>query len=77
MSRRDNCWDNSPMESFFSTLKLECLYRQSFKTRTQIKTAIFDYIECFYNRHRRHSANDYLSPYDFEARASQKRAVSE
>ena len=77
MSRRGNCWDNAAMESFFSTLKLECLYRRRFKTRAEIRTTIFDYIECFYNRHRRHSANGYLSPCDFEARASQAKAVSE
>lgn len=77
MSRRGNCWDNAVMESFFSTLKLECLYRSKFKTRAELRMVIFDYIECFYNRHRRHSANGYLSPCDFEAQIVEKRAVSE
>lgn len=77
MSRRGNCWDNAVMESFFSTLKLECVYRRRFKTRAELQTAIFDYIECFYNRHRRHSANGYLSPYNFEAQGLNEGAMSE
>jgi len=66
MSRRGNCYDNATMESFWSTLKLELIYRRSFDTRTQARMQIFDYIETFYNRHRAHSALDYHSPVDFE-----------
>ena len=66
MSRRGNCYDNATMESFWSTLKLELVYRQSFDTRAAARTQIFDYIETFYNRHRTHSALDYHSPVDFE-----------
>jgi transposase InsO family protein len=66
MSRKGNCWDNSPMESFFRSLKVECIYRQTFKERQQAKLAIFDYIEVFYNRQRKHSALHYLSPMNYE-----------
>ncbi len=66
MSRKGNCWDNSPMESFFRSLKVECIYRQTFKEREQAKLAIFDYIEVFYNRQRKHSALHYLSPMNYE-----------
>jgi putative transposase len=66
MSRRGNCYDNAAMESFWSTLKLELVYRQRFDTRAEAQTQIFDYIESFYNRHRTHSALDYHSPVDFE-----------
>jgi putative transposase len=66
MSRKANCYDNATMESFWSTLKLELIYRRDFTTHSQARTEIFDYIESFYNRHRAHSALDYLSPLDFE-----------
>jgi transposase InsO family protein len=66
MSRKANCYDNATMESFWSTLKLELIYRRDFATRNQARTEIFDYIEFFYNRHRAHSALDYHSPVDFE-----------
>jgi len=66
MSRRANCWDNAPMESFFATLKAELVYREQYKTREEAKTEIFEYIEVFYNRKRRHSTLDYKSPVDFE-----------
>jgi transposase InsO family protein len=66
MSRKANCYDNATMESFWSTLKLELVYRRDFHTRSQARNQIFDYIECFYNRHRSHSALNYLSPVDFE-----------
>jgi transposase InsO family protein len=66
MSRRANCYDNATMESFWSTLKLELVYRRTFATRTQARSEIFDYIEIFYNRQRAHSALDYHSPLDFE-----------
>jgi putative transposase len=66
MSRRANCYDNATMESFWSTLKLELVYRGGFETRAQARLQIFDYIETFYNRQRAHSALDYFSPVDFE-----------
>lgn len=66
MSRRGNCYDNAAMESFWSTLKLELVYRRDFQTRAQARQEIFDYIEAFYNRQRMHSALGYLSPVDFE-----------
>jgi len=65
MSRTGNCYDNAVMESFFSTLKSECLIGQ-FQTRAQARTAIFEFIEVWYNRHRLHSSLGYLSPEDFE-----------
>jgi transposase InsO family protein len=68
MSRRGNCWDNAPVESFFATLKQELVYRQRFETRAQAQAALFDYIEVFYNRQRRHSALGYLCPVAFEDR---------
>ncbi|RMG92164.1 MAG: IS3 family transposase [Chloroflexi bacterium] len=61
-----SCFDNAAMESFFGSLKSEWLYFQRFKTRQQAVTSIFYYIESFYNRKRRHSANGYLSPLAFE-----------
>jgi putative transposase len=66
MSRKGNCYDNAAMESFWSTLKLELVYRHWFGSRAQARTEIFDYIETFYNRQRSHSALDYHSPVDFE-----------
>jgi putative transposase len=66
MSRKGNCYDNASIESFWSTLKLELVYRRSFDSRAQAQSEIFDYIEAFYNRQRSHSALDYHSPVDFE-----------
>jgi len=66
MSRAGNCYDNAAMESFWSTLKQELIYRQTFLTRAQASAAIFDYIETFYNPVRLHSALNYKSPVDFE-----------
>lgn len=62
MSRKGNCWDNAPMESFWGKLKNEWLSDQKFKTREEAKVAIFEYIEIFYNRDRLHSSNGYISP---------------
>lgn len=67
MSRRANCYDNATMESFWSTLKLELVYRRCFATRAQARAEIFDYVETFYNRQRTHSALDYHSPADYES----------
>jgi transposase InsO family protein len=66
MSRNGNCYDNAPMESFFSTLKQELVQHRRYQTRAEARLDIFDYIEVFYNRIRRHSALQYLSPADFE-----------
>jgi transposase InsO family protein len=65
MSRTGNCYDNAMKESFFATLKAECASRP-FATRAEARTAIFEYIEVFYNRQRLHSALGYLSPEQFE-----------
>jgi putative transposase len=62
MSRKGNCYDNATMESFWSTLKHELVYRLKFMTRNEATTAIFDYIEGFYNRTRLHSALGFKSP---------------
>lgn len=69
MSRKGNCWDNAPMESFFSRLKVELIYAKNYRTLSEARTGIFTYIEIFYNRKRRHSANDHMSPVTFEERA--------
>lgn len=68
MSRKGNVYDNSPMESFFATLKSELVQRRRYRTRAEARADIFDYIETFYNRRRRHSALGYLSPLEFERR---------
>jgi putative transposase len=67
MSRKGNCYDNAFIESFWSSLKYELIYHHRFATRAQARTAIFDYIETFYNRTRLHSSLDYLSPINFES----------
>lgn len=66
MSRRGNCYDNAHCESFFHSLKTELIYRKNFKTRKEAMQAIFEWIETWYNRQRRHSALDYMSPEDYE-----------
>jgi putative transposase len=66
MSRKACCYDNAAMESFWSTLKQELIYRRCFKTRAAARQAIFDFIEAFYNRQRLHSSLNYLCPVDFE-----------
>ncbi len=71
MSRKGNCWDNAVVESFFSTLKTELVHRVDFLTRAAAKSALFEFIEVFYNRKRRHSSLGYVSPAEFEQAASQ------
>jgi transposase InsO family protein len=72
MSRRGNCWDNAVAESFFSSLKLELVYDNHWATRSQARTAMFEYVEVFYNHQRRHSSLGYLSPVAFERCHEQK-----
>jgi len=71
MSRKGNCYDNAFIESFWSTLKYELVYHQRFATYAAARTAIFDYIETFYNRTRLHSSLAYLSPISFESNLNQ------
>ena len=66
MSRQGNCWDNAVAESFFHTLQTELIYLEDFDTREHAQTAVFEYIEVFYNRQRCHSANGYLAPLAYE-----------
>ena len=66
MSRRGNCWDNAVMESFFSSLKKERIRKLIYKTRNMARADVFDYIEVFYNRSRRHSHLGGISPEAFE-----------
>ena len=66
MSRKGNCWDNAVAESFFHTLKTELVHQQEFKNQEEANDAIFEYIEVFYNQSRIHSANNYLSPVEYE-----------
>ena len=67
MSGRGDCWDNAPMESFWATLKTECVHLEHYATHEQARASIFEYIEVFYNRQRLHSTLGYLSPEAFEA----------
>lgn len=66
MSRKGDCWDNAVAESFFHTLKVELIHQSKFKTIDEAKNNTFEYIEVYYNRARMHSANDYLSPVEYE-----------
>lgn len=70
MSRKGDCWDNAVAESFFHTLKVELVHDRNYKTRLSARKDIFEYIEVFYNRQRRHSYLDYLSPVEFELQAN-------
>lgn len=66
LSRRHQCWDNAVAESVFATLKTELIYRQAWPTRVAVRRAVFEFIEVFYNRRRRHSSLGYCSPVDYE-----------
>ena len=70
MSRKADCYDNAPMESFFHTLKTELVHHQRYATREEARLNIFAYIEGFYNRTRRHSAIGYISPIEMELKAA-------
>jgi transposase InsO family protein len=67
MSRKGNCYDNAPVESFFGSCKTELIFHQQYATRAEARLDIFEYIEVFYNRFRRHSALGYKSPVNYEA----------
>ena len=76
MSRKGNCWDNAPMESFWGKLKQEWLNGQRFRTREDAKSAVFEYIWIFYNRKRIHEANGYLTPEEYyEKRQTDRKAA--
>jgi transposase InsO family protein len=66
MSRKADCWDNAPMESFFASLKKELIHGADFATRAEARAAVFEYIEVFYNGQRRHSSLGYVSPVEYE-----------
>jgi putative transposase len=74
MSRKGNCYDNAFIESFWSSLKYETVYHRRFATRAEARSALFDYIEVFYNRTRLHSSLGYLSPKTFESHQSKKKS---
>lgn len=66
MSKKGDCYDNAVIESFWGTLKEECIGRNVYQTRNEAKTAVFEYIEVFYNRKRKHSSLGYMSPDRYE-----------
>lgn len=70
MSRKGDCWDNAVAESFFGTLKTELVHHRNYRTRDEARADIFEWIEVFYNRKRRHSTLGYLSPAEFENAAA-------
>lgn len=75
MSRKGNCWDNAPAESFFKTLKHELDMPLAFENYQQTRQTIFEFIEIWYNRKRRHSALDYRTPAQVEQQLSLKQAA--
>ena len=75
MSRTGDCYDNAPMESFFSSLKTELVHQTRFRTRREAKAALFEYIEIFYNRRRRHSGIGYRTPVQAHADMLMKNAA--
>lgn len=72
MSRKGNCWDNAAMESFFGTLKEECVGNTVYSCHEQARQALFEYLEIYYNRLRRHSTLGYVSPLVYEQRTTQQ-----
>lgn len=66
MSRKGNCWDNAAMESFFGSLKEECVGNTIYSTHEQARLSLFEYLEIYYNRQRRHSTLGYVSPLIYE-----------
>ena len=76
MSRKGNCWDNAVAESFFGTLEIELIEGADWHTRAEARTAIFQFVEVWYNRHRRHSSLEYLTPAEFDERLWEARRAS-
>ena len=72
MSRKGNCWDNAVMESFFGTLKDECVRDTFYASHDEARSALFTYIEAYYNRIRRHSTLGYMSPLQYEKAGDQR-----
>ena len=66
MSRKGECWDNAVAESFFGSLKNERVYHEDYKTRSEARESVFEYIEVFYNRQRRHAFLNYMTPVEYE-----------
>jgi putative transposase len=77
MSRKGNCWDNAVAESFFATLKTECVHARRFATKAEAREVIFDFVEVFYNRGRRHSTIGYMTPVEFEMKFIEERKLRE
>ncbi len=77
MSRKGNCWDNAVAESFFATLKTECVYTRRFATKAEAREAIFEFVEVFYNRSRRHSTIGYMTPTEFEMKFIEEKKLRE
>jgi putative transposase len=75
MGSRGSAHDNAVCEAFFKTLKSELVDRRSWPTKAELRTAVFDYIECFYNPRRRHSSLDYLSPAEYERIKNEAKAA--
>ena len=75
MSRTGNCYDNAMVESFFHTLKVECVYQNKYQTKRQAKEDIQNYIHNFYNNQRKHSALDYQSPNQYEQNNNNNKAA--
>ena len=73
MSKKGDCYDNAMIESFWATLKEECCGKALFSSRNEAKTAIFEYIEVYYNRKRRHSSLGYVSPVHYEKQGEQRK----
>ncbi len=71
MSQKGNCWDNAVIESFFNQFKVELIYADNYQAIEDAKAGIFEYIEIFYNRERRHSAIGYVSPHEYEMKFEQ------
>jgi putative transposase len=76
MSRRGVCYDNAVMESFFHTLKMERVFSQTYRSHEEAQSDLFEYIEIFYNRKRRHSSLGYVSPVEFEATLQKESLIS-
>ena len=76
MSRKGNCWDNAAMESFFGSLKEECVGSTIYSSHEQARLSLFEYLEVYYNRQRRHSTLGYVSPLAYEQRSSQRTEIN-